>query len=418
MTAAEFSNGGVSDYHLVRRIEDRRAAYADWENLLSEIRTLSDLENFLRPPSITDLTGYARDEPIVIVTYGRFRCDALILTGVQEDPVRLVPLREVKIDDIYANAGRLTEACGTRNGRDLAALRAGGNEQIPAILTWLWNAVAEPVLDALGYTRAPRDGEDWPRIRWCPVEAFGVLPLHAAGRYGADGTPVGPDTTVMDRVVSSYTTTVRSLSRVRRPSDSTPASALIVSVPSLPGAELPGAAIEAEAISSLIRGSRQLADATRDAVLDALPDHRIAHFACHVRTDRSEPRRSCLVLMDHGVVPLTIADISALNIRGDLAYLSACDTASTGRRLADESLHLTSAFHLAGYRHVIGTLWPIDDAVAAEFAAEFYAILTDGGLVPPRTERSAPALHRATRHLRERHTAEPWLWAAYTHTGA
>jgi hypothetical protein len=52
----------------------------------------------------------------------------------------------------------------------------------------------------------------------------------------------------------------------------------------------------------------------------------------------------------------------------ELAFLSACSTARPSGRLADEAIHLASAFQLAGYRHVIGTLWPIGDWPAVEYA--------------------------------------------------
>ncbi len=60
--------------------------------------------------------------------------------------------------------------------------------------------------------------------------------------------------------------------------------------------------------------------------------------------------------------------------RVQLAYLSACETASAGLelRLADESIHLASAFLLAGFPNVIATLWQIDDAIAVDVADTFY----------------------------------------------
>ncbi|WP_216651350.1 CHAT domain-containing protein [Actinomadura litoris] len=36
--------------------------------------------------------------------------------------------------------------------------------------------------------------------------------------------------------------------------------------------------------------------------------------------------------------------------------------------LADEAIHLAAAFQLAGYRGVIGTLWPVADRPAVRFA--------------------------------------------------
>lgn len=42
-------------------------------------------------------------------------------------------------------------------------------------------------------------------------------------------------------------------------------------------------------------------------------------------------------------------------------------------------MHLASALQLAGYRHVIGTLWPVMDTVAARTAEWFYADLDQYG---------------------------------------
>ncbi|CAE7217834.1 unnamed protein product [Rhizoctonia solani] len=51
-----------------------------------------------------------------------------------------------------------------------------------SMLTTLWNDVAKPVLDHLGYTNnVPTD--NLPHITWCPTGAMTFLPLHAAGDY-------------------------------------------------------------------------------------------------------------------------------------------------------------------------------------------------------------------------------------------
>jgi CHAT domain len=48
----------------------------------------------------------------------------------------------------------------------------------------------------------------------------------------------------------------------------------------------------------------------------------------------------------------------------DLAFLSACQTAAGSVRLLDEAIHLAAAMQFVGYRHVIATLWTIDDSQA------------------------------------------------------
>ena len=170
-------------------------------------------------------------------------------------------------------------------------------------------------------------------------------------------------------------------------------------------------------MTASIPDAATLLNATRDRVLEALPAHRVAHFSCHGYFDWTDPASGRLVLYDHETSPLTLADISALHLDGGLAYLSACDTAITSASLANESVHIASAFHLAGYQHVIGTLWPVSDDLAQALAGDFYSYLTRIGTSPPAPGIAAHALHHATRRLRDSYPGRPGLWAAHTHTG-
>jgi len=97
-----------------------------------------------------------------------------------------------------------------------------------------------------------------------------------------------------------------------------------------------------------------------------------------------------------------------------LAFLSACTTARTGLALPDEPIHLAAACQLAGYRHVIASLWPIGDADTATLTTDFYTILLSAQNPPT---SPAVALHHATCRLRAHHRNQPSHWAPYTHTG-
>jgi len=226
--------------------------------------------------------------------------------------------------------------------------------------------------------------------------------------------------TVMDRVISSYTTTVRGLAYARaRQTAPDKTQALIVAVPDAPGTpRLPGTAAEIGVINTLIPAAKILPQPTRDRVLAALPGQDLVHFACHGHADWANPAAGQLILYDYKTNPLTVTDISALHLTGGLAYLSACDTTVTSPALANEAVHITGAFHLAGYQHVIGTLWPVSDTKAADLAHAFYSYLTTGGTTPPEISRAAAALHAATRRLRGHYPQTPSLWAAHTHTGS
>ena len=85
--------------------------------------------------------------------------------------------------------------------------------------------------------------------------------------------------------------------------------------------------------------------------------------------------------------------------------------------LADESAHVAGAFYLAGYRHVVNSLWWVNDSVAGKLAEDFYTRLTGGGTSPADTSACADALHHAVRHLRTRFRDHPAMWAGYFHTG-
>ncbi|MCF6477035.1 CHAT domain-containing protein, partial [Nonomuraea sp. MG754425] len=52
----------------------------------------------------------------------------------------------------------------------------------------------------------------------------------------------------------------------------------------------------------------------------------------------------------------------------------------------DEAMHITTAFQLAGFQQVIGTLWPVNDTIAARVAEGVYAGL-GGDRVVDRPER-------------------------------
>ncbi|MFL6125649.1 CHAT domain-containing protein [Actinophytocola sp.] len=98
----------------------------------------------------------------------------------------------------------------------------------------------------------------------------------------------------------------------------------------------------------------------------------------------------------------------------ELAFLSACSTARGGLLLSDETIHLGRAFQLAGFRHVIATLWPVEDSAAATVARATYRSMRAGSDV----DQAALALHTATRALRRRAPTQPTRWAAHVHTGA
>ncbi|WP_225824080.1 CHAT domain-containing protein [Streptomyces naphthomycinicus] len=383
---------------------DRVALADELDAVTDRIRALPGMERFLQPPLLTDLTAQAHEGPIVYVNVSRHRCDALIITP---DGVRSCALNRLS-EEAVSHRVRALHTAFTEG-------RLAAEQVIHDTLEWLWDTVVGPVLGELGLTAEPAADGPWPRIWWAPVGSLSLLPLHAAGHH-RDGGPV-----LLDRVVSSTTPTIRALDHARagRRDDRNEPRLLVVAMPHTPDApDLPGAQAEADHLAALIPGTTALvgADATRDAVLDALQASGWAHFACHGYSDPDNPSDSHLALHDHDRAPFRVLDISRLRLRNaEFAFLSACDTARTTTRLSDEAIHPLAAFQIAGFSQVVGTLWRVDDTVAPAFSQQIYSELI--------TNRSgalcaSAAVHRTVRQLRTKYPNLPSVWAAHVHVGA
>ncbi|MEU6730061.1 CHAT domain-containing protein [Nonomuraea wenchangensis] len=381
----------------------RRHATARFSELRDRVRELPGFAAFLRPPDFAALLQTAARGPVVIVNVDRLRCDALLLTT---GGLLVLPLPGLSKDDATRRARAFHQALAVASQGRATSIAAA--QTVLATLEWLWDAVAQPVLDALALPAGSR-------IWWCPTGPLATLPLHAAGRH----RPGGTTTCAGEHVVSSYTPTLQALLRARNtPAAPLSATTLVTALSVTPRPDgrypdLPHVPTEVKAIKDAL-GARAVVlketAATRQAVLDAIPAHPRVHFACHGGQDPDRPSASHLALHD---ADLTVLDLTTVGVEGgDLAFLSACETAQGDTALTDEAIHLAAAFHLIGYRHVIGTLWSLNDASAAEVAKDVYEELTRNSATEP-----AVALHRAVTRLRAQ-SRSPMIWAPFVHIGA
>ncbi|MGW4810902.1 CHAT domain-containing protein [Kitasatospora cineracea] len=424
--------------HTANASEHRRRLAQELAAMFEQIRALEGFADFARPPTVAELIAQAGPGPVVTYNISHTRSDALLLTSAG---IESLPLPDLALDSLLDQIERfhLSLRFASDPSTNIPARRTA-QQTLLDVLAWLWNVAAEPALNRLGFKGPPTAGE-WPRIWWNPGGILAILPLHAAGHHTASGeSAMGEpgNATVMDRVVSSYTPTIRVLHHTRQHSNTArPATrSLIVAMPTTPGPlrRLPHVRAEAERVRTLLPNPTLLIGTdetgapsprdgrpTKQRVLEHLPLCEIAHFACHGARDSADPSRSLLFLEDYEEDPFTVASLAELKLgSARLAFLSACRTAFTdSAQLIDEAIHLNSAFQLAGFPHVIGTLWEIDDQLAATVAADFYRRLTTGPAGSERidTDRAAHALHHTMTALRGRYPNSPYLWAAHLHTG-
>jgi tetratricopeptide (TPR) repeat protein len=392
-----------------------RASAQRWDELVTKARALPGFEGFLRPPPAAGLCAAAEGGPVVVLNASQWRCDALI---VRSEGLTVVPLPGLTWEHAWQQAFRYLDAAEELEDWSLSlADRSDAESVLSDVLGWLWDVIAEPVLAELGHLADVPDGARWPRIWWCPCGPLTLLPVHAAGRHRTGGRDARPS--ALDKVISSYTSTLRALANSRSvPPGLPPARLLVVAMPQTPGhADLPFTELERTRLVARFPGSQHTLlegpAATRDAVRDALASHRWAHFSCHGGQNLLSPSAAGLVVHD-GLVSLP--DLARGGPGGgEWAFLSACQTGTGGLRVPDEAMTLMSAMLYTGWRHVLGTLWSVPDAAAAHVADAVYSQLAADGRL--RADGASEALHHAVREMRDARPSRPSLWAPFVHSG-
>jgi tetratricopeptide (TPR) repeat protein len=420
------SSGSDSEEHVaVGMALRRRQLQEEWDSILARIRAEAGFSDFLRPPSISRLARQSSHGPIVIIYTSPWRSDALVLSGTSSSgqPVEVIELPGVTQPGVLESVRRFETALNNVFSSTTISDIFRAQREINGILEWLWDAVVEPVVNFLDFEPRRSENEPLPRVWWCPVGLMARLPLHAAG-YHAEDRSVSTPRTLMDLAASSYTATIRLLEHARQQhlAIEGPVTPLIVTMPeTADAAPLDGVSKEADLIRRIVGSAVVIsgAQATSDTVRTLLMQHPVTHFACHGVTDWESPSKSQLLLHDYRSSPFDVTSVSRLRLKNAaLAYLSACSTSQVVPRLADEAVHITAAFQIAGYQQVIGTLWPVDDRMAVRVAQQFYDVLASHGSPWLHLEGAAHALHRAACRIRDDYRESPTAWAAHIHVGA
>ncbi|WP_432129247.1 CHAT domain-containing protein [Streptomyces sp. bgisy082] len=165
--------------------------------------------------------------------------------------------------------------------------------------------------------------------------------------------------------------------------------------------------------------SCELPQLTTEALIERINSFYLALHDSWTSPDGLRRVRAQAELVDVLIVAMPITP--GIPGGGRLSFLSACDTAGARTaELIDEAIHLASALQPRGFPRVIGTMWYVDDGMAVRIADAFYSQLNGNGTDAERcadTSRSAYALHRVIRSIREEFPRTPSLWAGYLHAG-
>ena len=182
---------------------------------------------------------------------------------------------------------------------------------------------------------------------------------------------------------------------------------------------LPATRREAQSIAQLLpRGSPWLAldfAANRGAVIAAEWDKfAIVHFATHALLNLRHPELSGIVLSLYDASGnardgfLRANDIYNLRMSADLVVLSICDSGVGKMQGSEGAFSLARAFFYAGTRHVVASLWPINDRASAVFMEKFYRELLRQHTSPQKALRIAQ-----TEMQRDPRWGSPYYWAGF-----
>ncbi|RAH48713.1 CHAT domain-containing protein [Aspergillus brunneoviolaceus CBS 621.78] len=418
---------------------NRRGAFQLLQQCESRIRERMGFENFLQPVTLPDIIDSSREGPIVVVNVTCVSSDAILITP---DWIKHLPLDSMISHSVPQFRHQLLRMrCTWKSGpRDLESDLPPEAQDVD-LLSWLWYTCVKPILELLASHNSISSRQK-SRVWWIGVGAASGLPFHAAGDYTTG--PQDENTAnenCLDRVISSYTPTIKTLQNSRRnaqrraaqapvqPEDSP--SLLIATMADTPGhGTLHGVRREAKAIIDTVKHAmhvKHMAEPSADEILAQISACQLVHFACHGHSDPEDPAESHMLLKKRSGSGFVVDKLTVSQLLDQatscawIAYLSACSTAENrAEKLRDEGIHVTTGFLIAGFPHVIGSLWPANDQVCVYMAAFFYEALIRRlatTLVDP-NRAVAEAVHDATLRIRRQYYDSPMSWALYTHNGA
>jgi CHAT domain-containing protein len=262
-------------------------------------------------------------------------------------------------------------------GREFGDVRIDSRDELMAALEWLGFALMRGVREAVG---------DRPVVL-VPFLTLAYLPLHAAlvSLPGPDPSTPRIHFLFHPRQVS-YTYSARALSECRdRGSRATPTSALVVNNPvPLPPAFEPLllADSERDAVAHHFSVTElKGADATGEAILDALPNADVVHLSCHGTADGDSRYSGILLVADRRFIG--VQNLAGLaDVRARLVVLSACRTGLPAIGIS-QVVSLPNAIVGAGAAAVIGTFWHAEEMATLLIVMKFYDLWRGGADMSP-----------------------------------
>jgi CHAT domain-containing protein len=357
---------------------------------IEEIRQLSGLDSFLKPPSLEQtVSGMTIADSIAYPLTAQGAAWLILRKGVDGGP-------EIEVVDVPGVTSLTTLAAlappgeaGDGVGGFLTALNSDDVDAIDIAIAnaapHLGPALLKPLADALA-------ARGCTSVCVVPIGLLALVPLHALSWDDGGGQRCLLDEFDVKYAPSAY---VHAVCRTRANRPPSFDKLLAVGNPMPQAQPLPGAEREARLVHAIVPAKQKVllhgTAATKDAVLAALPAASHAHLACHGRAAMNDPRGFDAALWFAADSPASAAEILDLDLsQVRLIVTSACETAVVPSYAgADEALSLSSIFLGAGAAGVVASLWSVDDYATSFLMVRFYEELVASPANPAHALRFA-----------------------------
>lgn len=168
---------------------------------------------------------------------------------------------------------------------------------------------------------------------------------------------------------------------------------------------------EVKTIASLLNGRSLVGPQANSQQFAAMAkDYRLLHLATHACVDESNARLNKIFLADNY---FSNADLYHMDLRAELAVLSACNTGS-GKLIKGEGvMSLARGFLNAGCASTVVSMWSVDDCATSNIMLTFYEALK-GGQAKDKALQSAKLNYLQTAPKTKLH---PYYWAPFVQFG-
>jgi CHAT domain-containing protein len=163
------------------------------------------------------------------------------------------------------------------------------------------------------------------------------------------------------------------------------------------------------------------AEAREDRLKAEAGQARVLHFATHGIMDNASPMYSHLVLAqgdknEDGL--LEAWELMQMDLKADLAVLSACETARGQFGAGEGTVGPSWATFIAGVPTTVVSQWKVESASARDLMISFHRqALTSQAAAKPKATKAEALRQAALKMMKSPETSHPFYWAEFVLVG-